>query len=290
MKLPASDALVGALRNPTYEVIPLAGVEETVAGLPAHIRLTVTSSTSWGVNHTVDVAGRLADMGFNVVPHVAARLVADHDHLSELTAKMGARGIREVFVIGGDAAEPAGRFGGALDLLEALSTLSARSELGTSLDEVGIAGYPEPHPFIPDDVLIQSLWDKRGFATYMASQMCFDAATLRRWIAGLRARGISLPLEIGVPGVAPLPKLLRISAKIGVGESVRFLRGNRGLVKALAGPRTYRPDRLLAGLEPDVGEEGRGVRGFHFYTFNEVARTEEWRQRTLRRLASPMTA
>ena len=35
------------------------------------------------------------------------------------------------------------------------------SELGHPFPRVGIAGHPESHPVIDDDVAIQSMWDKR---------------------------------------------------------------------------------------------------------------------------------
>jgi hypothetical protein len=34
-----------------------------------------------------------------------------------------------------------------------------------------------------------------------------------------------------------------------------------------------------------VSDPDANVGGFHLYTFNEVARTERWRQRTLNRLS-----
>ncbi len=276
-------AVVGALRYPTYEVIPLRGAEEAVAGHvdPAEtVRFTVTASASFGLNRTIELAGRLTGWGFRAVPHLAARQVTDRSHLADLVAELSERDIREVFVIGGDAREPAGTFTSASELLGALA------ELGVPFDEVGVAGYPESHPVISDDDLARALVDKQGYATYVVSQMCFDPAPVRTWVRAIRERGITLPVEIGVPGVAPLTKLLRISARIGVGESARFLRSHRGFLKSVATPGPYRPDALLAGLETELTDPASGVRGFHIYTFNELERTEEWRHGLLAELGS----
>ena len=91
-------------------------------------------------------------------------------------------------------------------------------------------------------------------------------------------RGVTLPIEVGIPGVVPASKLMRISAKIGVGQSLRFLRSHRGLAAALLGrPGTYRPDRLVAELEPSLEDPASPMGRFHIYTFNEVERTERWR-------------
>lgn len=271
-----ADAVAAALRRPTYEVIPIKGVDEAVADLPRDVRLTVTTSPAHGVDRTVEVAGRLSGMGFRVVPHLAARFVVDSSHVAKIAARLQEHDIREAFVIGGDRAEPLGTFPSAGALLGAL----AQEEV--PLDEVGIAGYPESHPTISDETLVAALGDKQRYATYVASQLCFDAGLIRAWAARMAERGAALPVEVGVPGVAPLPKLLRISAKIGVGQSIRFLRGNRGLTRAVLGQGgTYRPDALVADMEPALADPNNPVRSFHIYTFNEVVRTEEWRQSVL---------
>lgn len=277
----AGDAVAAALRRPTYEVIPIKGVDEAVAGLPRDVRLTVTTSPAHGIDRTIEVAGRLSGMGFRVAPHLAARFVTDREHLSKIVARLGEYDVREVFVIGGDRTTPLGDFGSAAALLDALAVE------GAVFEEVGIAGYPESHPTISAAALDAALDEKLPHATYVTSQLCFDPEAIRAWAGRMRARGASLPVEVGVPGVATVSKLLRISAKIGVGQSMRFLRGNRGLAKAVTGQAgSYRPDRLVADLEPALADPSSPVRGFHIYTFNEVPRTEEWRQSLLAHAAT----
>lgn len=275
-KLPRSEALAAVLRNPTYEVIPIKGVDEAVADVPREVRLTVTASPAHGIDRTVEVAGRLSGLGFRVAPHLAARYVTGRSHLSKLVAQLGEHDVREVFVVGGDREQPRGEFSSAAQLLAAIA------DEGMPFDEVGIAGYPEPHPTIADGALEAALHDKSAYATYIATQMCFDPAAIRRWASQRQQNGITLPIEVGMPGVAPLSKLMRVSSKIGVGQSMRFLRSNRSLVRALLRrPGTYRPDRLMAQLEPALADPTVPVEGFHIYTFNEVASTEKWRQSAL---------
>ena len=43
----------------------------------------------------------------------------------------------------------------------------------------------------------------------------------------MRASGVTLPVHIGLPGVADLTKLLTISGRIGVADSARYLKKNR---------------------------------------------------------------
>lgn len=265
------------LERPRYEVLPLPGVEQQVAELvPAHATVTVTASPRRGMAATMALAEQLAGQGRTVVPHLSARLVTDEVHLKEILDEVVRLGIQEVFVVGGDPDQPVGAFTGALDLLVGME------RLGHDLT-VGIAGYPETHPRISDDVMVQAMWDKRRYASYLVSQVCFDPATVVRWVQRLRRRGVDLPVYVGMPGPATTRQLLRVSSRIGVGQSVRFLAHHRAGMLRLARPGTWRPDRLLDGLAPYLDDPRLGVRGLHVYTFNDIAATEQWRRETLAR-------
>lgn len=196
--------------------------------------------------------------------------------------RLADRGIRDVFVIAGDVKEPAGRFEGALDLLAAMA------DLGHRFERVGIAGYPQSHPLIHDDVTIQSMWDKRRFATYIVSQICFRPKLVAAWVRRVRRRGVHLPVHVGVPGPLDAATLLRISSRIGIEESARFARRHTSWLPHLLRVGSYHPSLLVEGLAGSLADPMDRVAGFHFYTFNELARTERWRQRTLAHLtASP---
>jgi methylenetetrahydrofolate reductase (NADPH) len=275
------EAVLQALRRPRYEVLPLEGVAELVSEhVPRDVTVTVTASPAKGLTRTLEVAERLAAGGHRVVPHLAARQVGGEPHLKEILERLAGCGIGEVFVIAGDVSEPAGPFGGALDLLAAMA------EAGHRLDQVGIAGYPERHPFIHDDVTIQAMWDKRRYATYIVSQLCFHPRVVAAWVQRVRRRGVDLPIHLGVPGPVDAAKLLRTSTRIGIGESARFVRRHRGWLPHLLRPGGYRPGRLVDGLAASLCDPAGGVAGLHVYTFNEVARTERWRQHALGRLGA----
>jgi methylenetetrahydrofolate reductase (NADPH) len=268
-------ALAERLRHPRYEVLPLEGIEAAVlAHVPREVTVTVTASSRWGLHPTLDVSERLAREGYAVVPHLSARLVRDAAHLEEVLGRLRAAGVRELFVPAGDAPEPAGEFSGAAALLAAMA------ELRADFPAIGITGYPESHHLISDDVTISAMFEKAEMATYIVSQICFDADVTAGWIAKVRARGTGLPIWIGVPGVVDHAKLLRISMRIGLGESTRFLRAHRGWVRRLM-TRRFKPDSLLRELAPTAANPRANVAGFHFYTFNELARMERWRRRML---------
>jgi methylenetetrahydrofolate reductase (NADPH) len=274
-------ALIAFLRSPRYEVLPTEDVEERVlATVPREVTMTITASPRRGIGATIDLAERLAGHGYAVVPHLSARLIRDESHLKEVLAALVAMGVKDVFVIAGDAREPAGRFPDSVSLLEAM-----RDEQH-SLSDIGVTGYPERHSFIDDDLTIQAMWDKRKLATYIVSNLCFDPRMVKRWVARVRRRGVQLPIHIGLAGVADPAKLLRVSSRIGVVDSARFLRGHSNWFLRTLQPGGYSPERFVTGLLPDLAGPERKVAGLHVFTFNEIEPTERWRQETLVRLLS----
>src|SRR5665647_3133521 len=101
-------ALSFLLHEPRYEVIPVQGIEQKVATLPYGATVTVTASPKQGLDRTLDVSAVLAARGFTVLPHRAARMVSGRSHLERMVPRLDEAGIREVFVVGGDADPPAG--------------------------------------------------------------------------------------------------------------------------------------------------------------------------------------
>jgi methylenetetrahydrofolate reductase (NADPH) len=270
-------ALLAHLSHPRYEVLPLEGiVEHVVAHVPREVKVTITASPVRGLDATLDVAAGLAAHGYAAVPHLSARLVRDEEHVAAILERLRSDGVHEIFVPAGDAAEP-GAFAGAADLLAAMGS-------GHGLTDIGITGYPESHHLIDDDTTIRAMFVKAQMATYIVSQLCFDPETIRVWFARVRGRGTGLPIWVGMPGIVDNSKLLRISMKIGLGESARFLRAHRAWLRRLV-TRTFTPDALVRGLAPLYGDPEAAMGGFHFYTFNELERTERWRRQMLERLS-----
>jgi methylenetetrahydrofolate reductase (NADPH) len=272
----AKQAVAEALRRPRYEVIPLQGAEEQVVEhVPLDVKLTVTASPKKGIESTLELAERLSKRGYATAPHLSARLVRDEVHLEEILGRLRGSGIRDAFVVAGDAEEPAGKFAGASELLATMA------ELGHDLDEIGITGYPESHPFISDADTINAMYEKEPYATYIVSQICFDAEVIAGWARRVRRRGVELPIYVGMPGAVSRQKLLRISRGVGLGESARFLKKYGNWFVRFFLPGGYSPDRLIEGLTPSFTDPESKVRGFHVYTFNEVGKTEAWRREKL---------
>jgi len=264
------------LRSPRYEVFPAASTEQAVLDwVPRELTVTVTASPARGLEPTLALATALAGHGYTAVPHVTARLVRDDAHLADIVARLTTAGISDIFVPAGDADPPAGRFHSALELLEQLA------EMGRPFARVGITGYPESHPKIGDDITVQSMWDKRRHAAYLVSNLCFDPATLRRWITRVRARGVTLPLLVGLAGPVDRARLLRMATVAGVSESARFLAGHTEWFLRLGVPGGYSPQRLLDRVSGTLTDPASAVEGLHIFTFNQLRQTEEWRRQML---------
>src|SRR5665647_3215420 len=260
-------AVARLLEAPRYEVIPVNGIEEKVAALPLGATVTVTASPGHGIERTIDVSARLAGRGYRVVPHLAARMIADRGQLERIVADLEAAGIHEAFVVGGDASPPAG---GYLDELGALPH---------SLARIGVGGYPEGHPLIPEASLLEALRRKQPHADYITTQLCFDAEALVRWVRAMREAGVELPIVVGLPGVVERRKLAEISLKTGVGAFLRYLARHGPQIAKLARSRRYDPTPLALAVAAQAEEADLGIGGAHLFTFNQVAVTEAWVRR-----------
>jgi methylenetetrahydrofolate reductase (NADPH) len=270
--------MVRLLEHARYEVLPTATTEDKLLEhVPRDRVITVTASPSKGLEATFELAERLTGHGYAVVPHVAARMVSGRQELSEIVERLTGKGITRIFVPGGDA-DPVG------DYPEALALLDDLRELGSPFEQVGITGYPESHPTIADDLTVQSMWDKRRYATHIVSNLTFDPAVIRDWVRRLRARGVTMPLLLGLPGPVDRTKLLSMATKIGVGESTRFLAKHKGTFARLAAPGGFTGERFLERSAPALAPPEALVEGLHVFTFNQVAETEAWRTDLLERL------
>lgn len=264
-------ALARVLQTPTFELIPLRSAIDKAALLPAGSTVSVTTSPAKGIEATVALSERLQAHGFRAVPHVSARMIRDRAHLADVIAWLEGAGVDRAFVVGGDAKEP-----GAYP--DGLALLREMAEIGHPLSEIGIPGYPQGHAFIADAPLLDALRAKATFASYVTTQLCFDPVAIGRWIAARRVEGLTLPVHVGVPGIAEPQKLLTIAARIGVADTHRFLVKNvRFVTRLVRSGGFYRPDGLIEGLAPSIADASAAITGLHVYTFNAVEATERWR-------------
>jgi methylenetetrahydrofolate reductase (NADPH) len=266
------DSVCTLIRNAHVEVIPLKGAEAKVDELSPATTVTITCSPKFGLTRTLEHVEAAAQRGYRVVPHLAARQVADNGELKQFVQRVADAGVTDLYVIGGDASDPAGDYLCAADLLDDLNSLEH------PFTRIGVACYPEGHPKVDASQLLDALLKKQRYAAYMVSQLCFDAQAIVQWLTQARAAGVTLPLRIGLAAPMSTRKLVELSLKIGVGASVRYLTKQHGLVGNLLMGNSYRPETLLEQLDPEVLDDPLNVEGLHLFSFNQLDATAHWQR------------
>ena len=259
------------LQKSYMEIIPVPGIEDKLDSLPSDMYLAVTCSPTKGVDETLELSEKLIERGFKVTPHIASKCVSGEKHLEEIIKKLDELGIESIFVPGGDRPEPMGDFNNALDLLKALK------KLGHNLNKIGMAAHPEGHPDVSDEILMEALEEKKDLADFIVTQMCFDAEILNDWMNQIQKKGIELPVWVGLPGVIERGRLLKTSLRIGVGDSLRFLRKKSQVATELMKSSIYNPDDLVRDITEKIDINDSKLAGYHIYCFNQIETTEKWR-------------
>lgn len=262
-----------------FEVVPISTAAGAVAALPPGSTVSVTCSPVKGITATQALAEQILAAGHRPVPHLAARMVDGPEQVRQLATWLRAKGIDQIFVVGGDAEHAAGPYPDGASFLWALL------EADPGLTAVGVPAYPDGHPLIDAVVLNQALAAKQallaeaGLTGYASTQMCFDPDRIAAWLVRARADGVTLPVHLGVPGVVERAKLMTMGVRLGVGASLRYLRKNRAAMGSLLTSAHYDPNRLLEPLSRSL--EPLGITGIHCFTFNQVAATAAWQAQAL---------
>ena len=251
--------------------------------LPPATRVNVTFLGNEEATARVDAVDTVRALGLRPVPHLSARRLRSQEELgAHLTAWSATGPLEEVVVIGGDPAVAAGPFNDSLALIVG-GMLGAHG-----VRRVHVAGYPEGHPKIEDEVLWKvvqeklDLLEQQGLAGSIATQFVFDTEAVTSWLEQLRGRGITAPVRVGVPGPAGVQRLLRYARRFGVGSSAGVVAKYGFSLTGLLG--TAGPDRFLADLAAQLDQQVHGDVALHFYTFGGVRATAEWiREKGVRR-------
>jgi methylenetetrahydrofolate reductase (NADPH) len=242
---------------------------------PKGTRVYVSAVSTHPARESIEAAIELRKAGFEPVPHLAVRNFATADELDGFLARMsGEAGVQRLLVIAGDRDEPAGDFHSSVEVIDS----GALQRHG--IVEIGIAGYPDGHPRIPQLDLDRALADKvraaetTGVAVHIVTQFCFDGAAVVRWLLRLRDFGIEHPVRVGLAGPSNLSTLLRYAKRCGVRASAQGLARQAGLVRQLFAMSA--PDALVRALAQARAERHLGEIAPHFFSFGGLARTARW--------------
>ena len=225
---------------------------------------------------TRDTCARVADAGFDPVPHLPIRLVASERAMDEILAALRDAGAAELLLISGDYASSLGPYSQVLDVMRT-GKLQAHG-----FTRVSVAGHPEGHPGVPSDEIrraqiAKSAWGAAaGLRVTLVTQFFFEAAPFLDWARDLRRSGVSARIVAGIAGPASIRKLLGLAKHCGVGPSMRALTARSGAMLKLFSDRS--PDLLTQELSREMHREPTVLDGIHLYSFGGFLRTAAWLQ------------
>lgn len=251
-------------------------LDEMARILPAGFPVYVANTPKTSPDEVVRVALRLQELGLTASPHVIARRVVDANRLRERLRVLAAGGVQQLLLVAGDIAIPNPAFSSTVELLESGVVQDA------GIRRIGVAGHPEGHPVVPDDVVWRALERKlalaraHGLTMHIATQFGFDSRALTVWEQGLASRGIEVPIHAGVAGPTPFLKLLKYATHCGVGASLKAVSGNPMSFSRLPHLVTKADEMLLGALRAKQQNPVSRIFAPHFFAFGGVLETARW--------------
>ncbi len=264
------------LNKASFEITP--GQYQEIDGakkfLRPHTDIFIANIAGHPQSGLIDSIRAVSKAGFSPVPHLAARNIASIEEMKLIAAAMKDTGTDSAFIIGGGAAQPAGPFSDAEQLLAHGEILA---EAGIS--SIGFGAYPEGHPSVDALQLSESLWRKIeaarafGLKPFIVTQFCFETAPILEWERRSRDLfGRRVPLRVGLAGATSVRKLLRYAAFCGVQASAAFLTGHAASMLTVL--RKWTPKQLVSELSAAVAEDSEcKIESFHFFPFGALENT-----------------
>lgn len=274
-----SQTIDDILTEITYDLNSIETFDQALENVPSGSRVAITLNPDTGIETTIDRAVDAADQGYHAIPHLGARFIRDIADLETMLSRLESSGVTEIFVIGGDRDEPIGEFDSAFELLKTIE------DLGYTFADVGVGGYPTGHEYISDTTLLTELQKKVEYASYIVTQLSFSSTDILQWVEKIRDAGISLPVEVGIPGVMYYWRLISLCRMWGVAKPIQFLKKTTGITgfasELIRSGGRYRPTDLVYELNEYFEDSFYNLCRLRFYTFNQTADFEKWRNERL---------
>lgn len=250
-------------------------IEQASELLPRSIGIYVPSLPGKTYKQLLDRLTQLQRMGFEPIPHIAARRVPSRQHLRDyLNAASHELGVHRVMLIGGDSKHSEGPYADALELLDD----GILAQYG--INEAGLAGYPEGHPRIPEAVLNQALVQKlemakqQGISAEVVTQFCFNPGRIIDYSTRIAELAPGAPIYVGMAGPTRTRTLLRFAKQCGVSTSLR------GLVSMGVGAAKLfsnaDPSNQLLKIAGYCATHETNIIGVHVFSFGGFLESAKW--------------
>lgn len=270
------------LQDYSIEVMPRTAekVENFRDLLAEGTRVYIAHIEGTPIEDMVATAKRLSEDGFNVMPHFPARIIRDRTTLADWIARyQGEANVKQALLLAGGVDRPHGAFDSSMQLME--TGLFDKA----GFERLHVAGHPEGSRDIDPDgsranVDAALKW-KNDFQTRtdakmaIATQFAFEAKPIIKWVDGLAAEGISLPVHIGVAGPAKLQTMIKFAIACGVGPSLKVLQKRALDVTKLLLP--YEPTDLIAQLAAHKAAHPEfNITNVHFFPLGGIKTNATW--------------
>ena len=277
-----SESLKDFLGDFSMEVMPRTAskIESFTEILPQSTRIYIAHIEGVPIEEMVETAKRLANDGFNVMPHFPARIIKDKSMLDDwINRYQGEAGIEQALLLAGGVSKPHGDYENSMQLVE--------TELFEKYNfkHLHFAGHPEGNKDIDSDgsnknvdsalSRKQKFKERTDIALALTTQFCFEAEPVIEWANSLTSKGIDIPIHIGVAGPAKLQTLIKFSIACGVGPSLRVLQKRAKDVKKLLLP--FEPNEFLETLaEHKKANPGFNITNVHFFPLGGINVNASW--------------
>lgn len=241
--------------------------------LPGNTRIFIPHLPRTTLAEIIATVRSLKLAGFEPVPHIAARRIADSSELHTLIAALHEEKVQELLLIAGSREVSIGKYEHCHDLLESDAFRRFRFK------RLLFAGHPEGHPRVNREQIENALLKKiravtqRGYDAAVVSQFCFNTQATSRWIERIRNAGMDAPIIIGLTGPVSPGVLFRYAALCGVSVSA-----SQVIKQPLQMADIFfkgKPEIIIETLmkQPEIRAQ---INGFHLFPFGGIKKTIRW--------------
>ncbi len=271
------DTIVKLFDDYTIETTPKAAEKVPHFGERANpgTKIYVTFLPGSDFEGTLQVTKRIIDEGFTPIPHLAARSMPSAEFFETSVKKLADLGVEDVLCIAGGVKDPLGPYSDTMQLLG--TGILDKAGMKT----IGLAGHPEGSPDMSDEAIWDAVKWKNEYnqrtdaSCYQVTQFAFEAPPIVAWDKALREAGSTMPIYIGLPGLATIKTLLRFGLEAGVGPSISFIRKQAMNVMKLMNVST--PSKQLIGIAEHVASDPESlIKGVHLYPLGGLKKTALW--------------
>ena len=121
----------------------------------------------------------------------------------------------------------------------------------------------------------QAISERTNAKMALATRFAFGANPIIKWVDGLSAVGIKLPVHIGIAGPAKLQTLIKFAIACGVGPSLKVLQKRAMDVSKLLLP--YEPTEVLTKLAAHKAKNPEfNIEQVHFFPLGGIMTNATW--------------